>query len=204
MEHSNLKVVFFHELGHFIAHELNYEFSGFGKVEMVKFITLNNIHYEGQTIPFLKKNQTRNDKVVNLPEKIAELIYGCYFQSIYTNLPLKFCLDTENKSSSGYLDAKYIESSLFDFKIMRERQSLYPYLHIKYYEQLKSSSLFKELFSVNCLDFLEPTDFGYTANILKLEKLTENFRGSHKNDFNEFIFTIKDIINWRKTCGNNV
>ncbi|HET8884718.1 MAG TPA: hypothetical protein VFM70_00015, partial [Salinimicrobium sp.] len=141
MKKDDLEIVFFHELGHFIAQELNYEIYGLGKVESIKFVKYefaNEIRYQGQTIPVVPANASRNDKLINLPEKIAELIYGCYFQAIFTGEPLKSCFDIYNENSKGYYDAKDIAGGLYQFNIEKERKILYPYLREEYFGKLKN------------------------------------------------------------------
>ncbi len=208
MKKKNLHRVFIHELGHYVAHELNYELYGFGEIGAIEFVEHNlpnGIDYEGKTIPKIEIGQSQNDKLINLPEKIAELVYGCYFQSIFTEMPLKICLDIYNESANGYIDAQNIASGLKQFFINKQRVVLYPFLHEEYFDELKTkTNIFKSLFEVNHLDYIIKTDFGYKTDLTKLQKLTAEFRAEHKSDFKDFVERIKEIIDWKKTCNNYV
>ncbi|TJY35889.1 hypothetical protein [Pontimicrobium aquaticum] len=199
---NDLEIVFFHELGHYIAHELNYELYGIGKVESIDFIEYqlpNGLQYQGKTIPLVSDGDNRDKELTNLPEKIAELVYGCYFQTLYTKLPFKSCFDFHNDQSKGYIDAKCLVGALMQFRINRERIILYPYLNEEYFDELtKRESEFNSVFRINYEDCINKTDSGYVADLHKLYELTTDFRKLHKPTFQKFVERIKEIINWEK------
>ena len=209
MKRTNLHRVFIHELGHYIAQELNHElYDGQGRIGSIEFEEVElpyGVDYIGKTNPEILEGQSKKDKLVNLPEKIAVLVYGCYFQSLFMKTTLKFCLDLTNQSANGFDDAQYIAGGLYQFCINEKRRQLYPFLHEEYFNEIKQNrGNFDTLFEINYLDFLEKADFGYRTDLSKLYEYTTEFRAEHKSDFNDFVNRIKIIIDWKKTCGNNV
>lgn len=196
-----LKKVFIHEMGHYVAQELNHELYGIGRVSSIEFIRETSgekIDYIGKTVSEKGISVNDDNKLINLPERIAELVYGCYFQSIYLDFTLEHCLDINNKSANGHKDAWDIASGLKQFNVKNERQALYSFLHKEYFDDLKNyKSDLKSLFQFDVKEFLLATENGFTTDLNKVYKITSNFRKLHKEDFKGFVEKIKEIIKWQ-------
>jgi hypothetical protein len=202
---TSLEIVFFHEIGHFISHQLNYKHFGIGEVDKIILIEKRPhgvVEYEGQTISKVPNGKTNLEPILNLPEKIAELIYGCYFQSIFLNKELDICFDYRNKSARGYRDSQNLIGGLSQFNIdENKRRKLYPYLKEKYFNELKKHTYeFELLFKLNPMDFLKENENGFEVELKKLDNSLTEFMEKHSTDFIEFVENIREILN-KKNVG---
>src|SRR5688572_23049678 len=92
---EDLKRVFFHELGHFIANEINQRFySGTGTKSITIDLAFPIDHlYVGDTRINLSPDEKEKKPPTRelLPETLAGLIYGCIVQAHYKNENLTPC-----------------------------------------------------------------------------------------------------------------
>jgi hypothetical protein len=114
--------VFFHELGHLIAGEIDRRFyygSGVKKIELTPCTTNNNF-YCGETFPVVPDDVVPNQPIAigRLPKFLAAQMYGCFFQDYYCGeTKFKRCLDMNGQkdisnwrtglSISGWTDYFY-------------------------------------------------------------------------------------------------
>lgn len=199
-KNKNLETVFFHELGHFVANKLINELYNIFEIEEVLLIQkyTNEVDYEGQTkrkIP-LGKAAT---PLINMPERLCCLIYGCYFQSIYLNTDLDMCFNQRSyyKGCQDYLD---FAECLRMFKIENKtKRELLEYLTVEYYGNLKAGdSLSKALFEIDPRKYLKQIQGGYEFDIIKLENNIQSYLEQHRPTFAHCISRIKSILNWEQ------
>ncbi|WP_417558588.1 hypothetical protein [Mesoflavibacter zeaxanthinifaciens] len=91
--HPNLKKVFFHELGHYIAEELNEKHFGTAPTKLISFQTNiqgeenhHLIQYSGKQVSEDENNfnwEPPYNSIDSVPYKIASILYGCIFQYLY-------------------------------------------------------------------------------------------------------------------------
>ncbi|MVT09991.1 hypothetical protein [Chitinophaga tropicalis] len=85
MDEYQLKIIFFHELGHFIAHVMNQKYlDGLG-VEEMKIFSRPMDGYNGY-IKLIRPDGYVEGNVIpidRLSQHLASLTYGCLFQSYY-------------------------------------------------------------------------------------------------------------------------
>lgn len=202
------KRVFIHELGHFIAGKINrdnFGLSGVAKIKLTKHQTKFDEDFIGETIYKVPTGESEVKVLENLPQKIANLVYGCYFQSIYLKTELKKCLDWDNPNANGKIDMNDIISAVTMFDISSEKRSiLYPYLEKDYFEQLRSKKKeFISLFNLNPEDFYtEINDYETDINLMKLDKATKEFINSHTKTYLNFILKIEEILDWENISKN--
>lgn len=199
---TDLEIVFFHELGHYIAHEITFRNFGIHKVESI-LLTEHNINqskvYGGETIITKPYVGAENVLVINLPEKIAELIYGCYFQSLYLNVELSNCFDHSNSNCKGFKDKNDVIGALSQFSIdAGTRKILYPFMEVEYFNYLKSIKTdFDTVFNLKPIDFLICSEIGYFFNLDLLSSSLQDFYVIHENVYLNFLQRIKIILNWK-------
>src|SRR5690606_11943361 len=115
-----LEIVFFHEVGHYVAQQLNYKIFHTGEVHQIiieRVFPNGTEDYMGQTISKIPDGESPETPLKNLPEKIAEMIYGCYFQSLFLKEDLDKCFDYKNPTCRGSRDVSYLSSELASFGI---------------------------------------------------------------------------------------
>src|SRR4051812_19744682 len=89
--------VFYHELGHFVAHQLNFAYyKGNGICEIKIYPCHQNIEeYCGHTKPIEPEGYDEKDKkpppAERLAEYLARTVYGCMFQAYYEKSELVNC-----------------------------------------------------------------------------------------------------------------
>lgn len=196
---NNLEIVFFHELGHYIANHLIYKNFGIGQIDRIILIRkyTHEVDFEGQTQFKIPEGESSNKPLENLPEKLASLIYGCYFQSLYTsqNLdlcfnPMKHCKGSNDYSDFGKSLKRFEIENYIIFKLL-------DYIQNEYFESLKDENILnKSVFEINPNEFLIKDGDTYDFDLAKIEKSIENAIISHQPTFINFISEIKSILNW--------
>lgn len=197
---KNLDTVFFHELGHFVANKLIFELHNIFEIEKVLLLkkTTYELDFEGQTIKKTSEKD-KNVPLINLPEKLCSLIYGCYFQCLYLGDDLISCFDSDSycKGRKDYLD---FAEGLRMFEINNQaKKNLWEYLSVEYFESLKEyRGLSKSFFKLDLNDFLIEKTIGYEVDIVELENHINPYLKEHKAMLDGCIKRIKEIINWEQ------
>lgn len=94
---EDIKRVFFHELGHFVAREINHLYYSGQSTKSID-IYPHELHPElflGDLKVYVS-NDGKGSKVASLdvlPEYLASSTYGCFFQSYYQRTSIRECLD---------------------------------------------------------------------------------------------------------------
>lgn len=199
---SNKNRVFFHELGHYVANRLNSEEFGLSRVEKIKIkrhVINGNVDFSGETTYSVPDGDKRNKPLENLPQKLADLIYGCYFQSLYTENDLKVCFDYSNPHANGNIDMNKMITALTMFSISsKKRQVFYPYIEQQYFQELKDkSSGLETFFKLKPEDYYIRIDDNETEiDIERLNDETSQGIVSHRYKYLEFISQVEKILEW--------
>ncbi len=151
---ENVFRVFFHELGHFVARELNLKyFNGTGSAEILIYPCENdNNDFCGHLRPISPEELNSSDNTPVPLERLAEHlvvdVYGCIFQSYYLNSDFKNCTET-----NGEEDIKKWIGSLFANKLSYINRDIFP-ICIEYFEYLKSEHLLDAFMRIEPKDYL--------------------------------------------------
>ncbi len=195
--------VFFHEVGHFVASEINHSHFGLSTVEKIiltKHELGNSINYSGQTIFIVPEGEQKDKPLVNLPQKLANLIYGCYFQSLFLDTELKLCFDFSNPDANGKIDYNQTFAALTQFKTpVKQRVEFFPYIEQQYFNELKTPKAdFNKIFQLNPEDyFIEINNYKTEVNLKKLRVDISGFLKIHQNTYLGFISEINRILEWK-------
>lgn len=89
--------VFFHELGHFVAHELNHKFYSGSGVEEIVIHPCKENHKElcGYCKPVNKSNSNKPVPIERLSEYLAVVTHGCFFQAYFMEQSYDDCMCVE-------------------------------------------------------------------------------------------------------------
>jgi hypothetical protein len=100
---ESIQRVFFHELGHFVAHELNHKFyNGTGVEEFVIHPCTENINELcGYCKPVKNGNENNSVPIGRLPEFLAVTIHGCLFQAYFMNQDWNDCMCGSTNGNGG-------------------------------------------------------------------------------------------------------
>lgn len=199
MNNKNFKRVFVHELGHLVAHILNKEhFEGTG-VESIKLERKKingGYDYVGITKPLKPEGYIDDKKVINLPEYIASIVYGCLFQSLYLTQRFTDCFYCVDSNKNGYCDAQSFIGALAQFGVSTDtRLILYNYIQ-EYFNTLVRSE-FELVFKLESKNYIiEEKQNEYLFDVVVIEKDLSDFLSLHKDNYIEFMNRIKEILNW--------
>ncbi|GIZ09322.1 hypothetical protein [Flavobacterium sp. UMI-01] len=190
---------FIHEIGHFIARELNKDVFKIGLGVDEIYITGNENFFTskngaGGTKPKKPKDFIENNIVYNPDELVAVLLYGCLFQSIYYKTKFNDCFTIQNYAS-GKKDAEHF-SSLEKYISGQKRKRIVEYLDDEYINVLNSCPEHFELINkLHYEDFiLCIRDGDYIIDIEKLRNELKPFSEEHASYYKQLIDRIK-IIN---------
>ncbi len=197
---AEIKKVFFHELGHYIANRINHInfcMSPVQEIILTKHENASKVKYEGQTSFKIPKGESIITSLKHPPQKIAELVYGCYFQSLYLNVPLTLCLDWRNDKANGLKDYEGIMDVLSTCEVpTNKNKEFYNYILKKYFSRLKlHKQEFETLFKLSPSNYLiKKNDIVFQVDLKKLENATEDFIKFHTPTYLNFISEISLIL----------
>jgi len=187
--------VFFHELGHFVARELNENyFDGTGSVEIKIYPCPQDAsEYCGHLTPIRPEGISENDKtpvpIDRLAEHLTCNIYGCIFQSYYLNIDVRTCTDI-----NGEDDIKDWIGSLSANKLSFLNKEIFQ-LSTQYLELLKSQKLLDKFIKVLPEDYLIETEYRhYVVNLHKLRDDTSQIIEEHHEYYKKFVEGHQEII----------
>jgi len=199
MNIENLRRVFIHETGHFLARTLNLECFNIGAgVEniIIKTYGLERVQeYVGETIPKKPNNYVETNNIENVPEYLAVLFYGCIFQSFIKSLDsfnnFQNCFNPSNKANGK-----------FDFDAFRgldisgiRRKALVDYIQTDYVVSIaEDSSHIDRLLKLDPLKYLLKNKDVFVVNLELLEDDLSQFIEEHKTYYLIFLKNINQIL----------
>lgn len=195
-ENDNLIRCFYHELGHYFADYYNHKHFGTADIEKIEFIHRKEDDEYSGGISVVKPKDYSINKVINLPERLATLVYGCIFQSLKTNGQLMDCFGL-GFEKNGKNDYEQFIWGLKQFDINNDeiKYELFEFFN-KYTESLRNS--LNELFEVTMVEnLLIKTVNGFEVNIQELKKKFDIFIKLHEQNYLDFINEIREVINWK-------
>lgn len=192
----NLKRTIIHEIGHFVAIELNNLLFESGECLSIQ---LNAETVNGENdFRGLTKSDVNNDKDEKtkwnlLSQRIAVLVYGCFFQCLFEEKELNDCFGFNNSSLNGATD-RQMYNTVFPFEVEREqRRETEKYLN----EYLNSLNLsrkdFEIVFNQNFTEIINTEENLIEVNLKNLKENLDEFLKSHLEVFKEFHEKITSI-----------
>ncbi len=200
---EDLQRVFIHELGHFIAAELNFILYDFDRriIEMKLEPRLGTKFYNGSV---------RNDKPMddnyhpkNTSKEYAQTFYGCLFECLFRKIDINDCLKNSvtreehliTNIGNGKIDALYIYSYAQRKEIKKVSHKWYEYVTSEFFNSMKVESLhFQEIFSIEIEDFiLDEINGTFFINLLKLHSACQFFITEHKHIYSNLIAKLESI-----------
>ncbi len=190
---SDLYRVFFHELGHFVAHELNrLHYNGTG----TKSITIYSVgHNDPRFLGDAKINLSEDERERYcptkeiLPEYLASSSYGCMFQAYY----LKGSLDECFKLNGGDDEQKWY-GALRDNRLDDYRSEITA-SEKEFFNKLIKEKLLDKFMSIDPDQYLTKIDStNYVVNMGLLREDTKSIIDEHVPAYSEMVQKNKDII----------
>ncbi|WP_044173557.1 hypothetical protein [Flectobacillus major] len=157
--------VFFHELGHFIAHELNHKhYNGTGVEEMALFPCKENTNeFCGHCKPINNSEENNPVLIERLPEYLAVLVHGCLFQAYFMKQNFTECLCCQG---NGLKDLTGWTAILSSFK---QNTSNFSSIEDEFFKRITTENALERFRKLNIWDYLTNTDNQrYLVNIEKL------------------------------------
>lgn len=200
MNSFNPQRTFTHEIGHFVARELNKKIFeiGFG-VEEIYITGKENIYTSkngsGGTIPKKPDDFIENNIINNPAEHVAVLLYGCLFQSIYYKTKFAECFAIENYAN-GKKDAEDF-SSMEKYISGQKRRKIVEYINEEYINDLNSFPEHFKVINELCYEnfIICEKDGDYIINLEKLKNELKSFLEDHIKYYEKLISKIKTINN---------
>ncbi|WP_028523268.1 hypothetical protein [Runella limosa] len=193
---NNFETVFWHELGHFVAYTICYEEFKILRVGRIKFFQKKGTDSIDAGIIYgaIPKDQGIDYDRGSIPERITTTLYGCIFESIFTEKDFETCFHSVPalKDKQSFLD----ESGSYSKKI--------EHITVKYAANLRFKEYFNQLNFNNFLPFFDDFDeeenqivyYIEEAEVTKLELILQQFLKEHKSDYLQFLQSVRTIMNW--------
>lgn len=188
--------VFFHELGHFVARELNFKFySGTGTKEILIMPCGDKSlgEYCGQIIPNVPEGIDLEMKIPvplnRLAEHLAALTYGCIFQAYNLNTDLEDCFN-----ANGRKDLNSWRCSLISNKLGSFRQDIFE-AEKEYFNKLLKNKSLEDFMKIEFKNYLKlENDNLYVIEIDRLREDLSYTVNNHYSQYQELILTYKSIL----------
>lgn len=182
--------VFFHELGHFIAREINHKLFGHTEVISIMIDHYNGHLYTGDTKIKISDDQRerRPPSIEDLPIYLASSSYGCIFQSYYLNTSLKECFD-----QNGGEDINQWYGSLLANKLVGWNQE-FSKVERDYFAYLMKEDALADFMKIEPEKYLQKTGNGFLVDVLKLRQDTTVLIKQHIEDYSILLAKYKEVI----------
>lgn len=194
---DKLKQIIIHELGHYVARELNFNLFDVGEgVEKVRILTKSKIPYQGQTIAIKPKDYNPKE-VNNKAEYIAVLVYGCIFEAVFTDKHFIHFFNEVDSGKHDYSEYNYLLIKYFDEET---RIDLICYLRDEYFKLLTDNrNHFDHLFNMNFDNLLITlNDENYEINLEVLKEEIAVFLECHKIFYKGCVSEISRILSLKE------
>lgn len=186
--------IFFHELGHYVAKELNLLFyEGTGTAEILIYPCQNNqSYYCGHIKPVIP---TGVDPLRPLPfhkvkQQIASKIYGCIFQSYYSGAKsIKGCLYKygEDDSKTWIECLSFHGLSSYSYELVQAEE--------EHFQKLKNDNVLDSFIQLDPEEYIIPTYYeSYKIDLEKLKNDTNILIRKHYKYYQELIDKYKTIL----------
>jgi hypothetical protein len=175
---NEIRRVFFHELGHFVAREINHLFYGGTNTKSITICPHKD--FQHLFVGELKVNIDNDGKgakvasLEELPAYLASSTYGCFFQSYYLNTPLKKCFQ-ENGEDDMQMWLKSLLANGLDW--LNSDITVYDE---EYFNLLKAGKELDEILHLNPDKYLiDNGDKSYNVDVELLRQDTVEFIQKH-------------------------
>lgn len=190
---GDIKRVFFHELGHFIAHEINRKFyQGTGTKSITIYPSADNpeLFLGDAKINLSADERERNAPIKErLYEYLASSTYGCIFQAYYLHSELAECFNQNGHDDTEKWNASMRHHGLDDLRPQisaAEKQ---------YYASLRQDGQLDEIMVLDPEKYLIDAGNGsYIVDIDKLAQDTTNFTDNHQPTYAQLLKSYQEIF----------
>ena len=190
---NDLHRVFFHELGHFVSHEINkLKYHGTGTKSIIIYsFGHNDPRFVGDAKISLTEGEKEKDcpSIDLLPEYLASCTYGCIFQAYRTNGSLDDCF-----KMNGQKDAEQWYWALRTHRL-DDHKSEVTSIEKEFFAKLVNEKLLDNFTSLDPDKYLDKVDStNYAVNIALLREDTKEIIKEHVAVYKELVEQIKVVI----------
>lgn len=192
---SDFERVFYHELGHFVARELNAKYYNGAPTKSFEIFLHDSQSglYCGELRVDKSNHPTEGDapKLENLATYLASSVYGCFFQSLYLGQSLNDCFNR-----NGQDDCQKWISSLTANKLAHLKVAFVD-IEKKYFDSLKNDPSIIEILKLDHRDFLSkpsPEAQNYCADIKILKERLKPLIDEHYTSYQELVTQYQQLI----------
>lgn len=181
---ESIQRVFFHELGHFVAHELNYKYyEGNGVAEMVIHPCEENINEHcGYCTPINNTNENKPAPIERLAQFLAATIHGCLFQAYFMEQSFEECMCL---GGNGEGDTTQWSSILY---IHRQNNQRFTSLEDAFFKKLVTQKALDGFKKLNVSDYIKDTKNQiHTFDVGKLREDTSAILEEYSSLYKELI-----------------
>jgi hypothetical protein len=148
---SVIKRVFFHELGHFVARELNAKYYNRAPIKSIEIYLCNAAinEYCGELVIDKTNHPEDGDvpTIKNLAPYLASSTYGCIFQSLYLGQSLSDCFNKNGQDDYG----KWMEA--LTVNKLENCKAAFVATEKEYFESLSGNPTIVEILKIDPFEF---------------------------------------------------
>ncbi|WP_423738036.1 hypothetical protein [Chitinophaga caseinilytica] len=189
---------FWHEVGHFVAQELNKKyFGGCGNLEIriSKALVHNEIEFHGEAKKNVPDEYRESDAIKDYPAPIiASLAYGCFFQSAFLGQRLDACLNHRYLGVVGYYDFQKINRHKTLFSLTPDEMKKLDQCLEDQFSVIRQSLDQLNFFETHIQDKIEDDSDETIVSGDSLRNLFNDFIAKHEKTYLNFVEKIKNIF----------
>lgn len=192
---NEIERVFYHELGHYTAQELNRRYyNGTGVNEILIYpCAKDETKFCGHTQPKLPEGYDGKIKkpppIHRLAEYLASLVYGCFFQCYWQNISISDCFNTYGNDDTNYWLGAIRGNN------MVSTNKYFAAIDEEYYRKLVKNRDLDRFFSLRPADYLVETQpRHYQVNLAKLDKDANETIVAHHEHYKMLINSYGSVI----------
>lgn len=200
---EDLQRVFIHELGHFVAAELNFILYNFDRraIEMKLEPRPGTKFYNGS----IRTNKSMDDNYhpINTSKEYVQTFYGCLFECLFRHIHINDCIKNSvtreehliSNIGNGKIDALYIYSYAQRKEIKEVSSKWYEYVTSVFFSSMKTKRhYFRKIFTIEIENFiLDEIDGTFFIDLVKLRSECEIFINEHKRIYSDLISKLESI-----------
>tara|TARA_R110000765_G_scaffold128003_2_gene226101 strand:- start:188 stop:802 length:615 start_codon:yes stop_codon:yes gene_type:complete len=202
MGNSDHQRAFIHELGHFIASELNFRIYKYDRrIEEFIISPRKGSEFSDGEVKTSKATALSYDPY-NTAKEYVKTFYGCLFEILYRKIQINECLCSRIideflilNYGNGLLDYQQMGNIASRPEINKYKKEWFSYITKNQIENIKNNPEFERIFELKYENYIltNENDFCY-IDIEKLIPDVENFINSHSKFYKNLVETLEHIV----------
>jgi|GEM_PF-2524130 len=200
--HQTLKRnIFWHEVGHYCAQQLNKHYGKYGnrEIKLIRSQQSGITRYQGNATQNTPPNFDPESKEIRHPASmIGSLVYGCIFQCSFLNENFDACFGEEMNGVNGFDDYNRTWDVADRFGLNREEKVKLSSLILAHFDTATRHIKDSKILEIDIRNLIEGNECVTTITSGQLDQLFNEFLSSHRIIYNNFVGELEALFKDKK------